>query len=445
MIRYSLMTLGCPKNEVDSQHMNGFLSGEKDFKYTADFKEAEVIIINTCGFIQDAKEESIETILAALEYKNQYNCRSVVVTGCLTQRYSEELKNDIPEIDAILGTSNFDEIAEVVRESLEGKETGGIEEAGFDYSSSLPRELDNEVYAYLKIAEGCNNNCTYCSIPQIRGTVKSRSIADIKAEAERIAESGIKELIIIAQDTTQYGVDIYGRSALAPLLKKLAEVEGIKWIRVLYSYPEFITDEIIEVFAEEDKICNYFDLPIQHSSEKIRKLMNRKGNEEDIANIINKIRNKIPDAKIRTSLITGFPGEKQEDFNNLKEFVKKFKFDRLGVFEFSREEGTAAYNLDHRVSEKIKAERKEEIMQLQQEISLAKNKELVGRKVEVIIEDQDQENYLARSRYDSPEIDNQIYIPIKDFNLEIGEIYQAVIKEAFHYDLIGEIEDEFTK
>ncbi|MFP4370999.1 MAG: 30S ribosomal protein S12 methylthiotransferase RimO [Halanaerobium sp.] len=445
MIRYSLMTLGCPKNEVDSQHMNGFLSGEKDFKYTADFKEAEVIIINTCGFIQDAKEESIETILAALEYKSQYNCRSVVVTGCLTQRYSEELKNDIPEIDAILGTSNFDEIAEVVRESLEGKETGGIEEAGFDYSSSLPRELDNEVYAYLKIAEGCNNNCTYCSIPQIRGTVKSRSIADIKAEAERIAESGIKELIIIAQDTTQYGVDIYGRSALAPLLKKLAEVEGIKWIRVLYSYPEFITDEIIEVFAEEDKICNYFDLPIQHSSEKIRKLMNRKGNEEDIANIINKIRNKIPDAKIRTSLITGFPGEKQEDFNNLKEFVKKFKFDRLGVFEFSREEGTAAYNLDHRVSEKIKAERKEEIMQLQQEISLAKNKELVGRKVEVIIEDQDQENYLARSRYDSPEIDNQIYIPIKDFNLEIGEIYQAVIKEAFHYDLIGEIEDEFTK
>ncbi|MFP4020620.1 MAG: 30S ribosomal protein S12 methylthiotransferase RimO, partial [Halanaerobium sp.] len=316
---------------------------------------------------------------------------------------------------------------------------------GFDYSSSLPRELDNEVYAYLKIAEGCNNNCTYCSIPQIRGTVKSRSIADIKAEAERIAESGIKELIIIAQDTTQYGVDIYGRSALAPLLKKLAEVEGIKWIRVLYSYPEFITDEIIEVFAEEDKICNYFDLPIQHSSEKIRKLMNRKGNEEDIANIINKIRNKIPDAKIRTSLITGFPGEEQEDFNNLKEFVKKFKFDRLGVFEFSREEGTAAYNLDHRVSEKIKAERKEEIMQLQQEISLAKNKELVGRKVEVIIEDQDQENYLARSRYDSPEIDNQIYIPIKDFNLEIGEIYQAVIKEAFHYDLIGEIEDEFTK
>jgi ribosomal protein S12 methylthiotransferase len=305
--------------------------------------------------------------------------------------------------------------------------------------------LDNNVYAYLKIAEGCNNNCTYCSIPQIRGTVKSRSIADIKAEAEKIAESGIKEIIIIAQDTTQYGVDIYGRSALAPLLRKLAEVKGIKWIRVLYSYPEFITDEIIEVFAEEEKICNYFDLPIQHSSAKIRKLMNRRGNEEDIANIINKIRNKIPDAKIRTSLITGFPGENEEDFRKLKEFVKKSKFDRLGVFEFSREEGTAAYNFDQRVSQELKAERKEEIMQLQQEISLTKNKELVGRKIEIIIEDREQENYLARSRYDSPEIDNQIYIPVEENELEIGEIYQAVIKEAFHYDLIGEIEDESTK
>ena len=444
MIKYSLMTLGCPKNEVDSQHMNGFLRGDKDFEYTNDFKKAEVIVINTCGFIQDAKEESIETILTALEYKNKYNCKSVIVTGCLTQRYSEELKKDIPEIDAILGTSNFDEIAEVIRESLEGKETGGIEEAGFDYSSSLPRELDNNVYAYLKIAEGCNNNCTYCSIPQIRGTVKSRSIADIVAEAKRIAESGIKEIIIIAQDTTQYGIDIYGRSALAPLLKKLAEVEGIKWIRVLYSYPEFITDEIIDVFAEEEKICNYFDLPIQHSSEKIRKLMNRKGTEEDIANIINKIRNKIPDAKLRTSLITGFPGEDEKDFEQLKEFVKKYKFDRLGVFEFSREEGTAAYNFEHRVPAEIKAERKEEIMQLQQEISLSKNQKFVNKKLEIIIEDQDQENYLARSRYDSPEIDNQIYIPIENHELQIGEIYQAVIKEAFHYDLIGEIENERT-
>lgn len=446
MIKYSLMTLGCPKNEVDSQHMNGFLSSEEDFIYTDNFKKAEVIIINTCGFIQDAKEESIETILTALNYKKEENCRSVIVTGCLTQRYSEELKNDIPEIDAVLGTSNFDQIAEVIRGSLEGEDIGGIKEAGFDYSSSLPRDLNNnQVYAYLKIAEGCSNNCSYCSIPEIRGPIKSRSIADIAREAEKIAETGVKELIIIAQDTTQYGVDIYGRSALAPLLKRLTEIEGIKWIRVLYSYPEFITDEIIDVFAEEDKICSYFDLPIQHSAEKIRKLMNRRGDKEDIANIINKIRNKIPAVKLRTSLITGFPGEDQDDFSSLKDFVKEYKFDRLGVFEFSREEGTAAYNLDHQLSEKIKAERKEEIMQLQQEISLAKNREFIGQKIEVIIEAKDKENYLARSRYDAPEIDNQIYIPIKNHNLEIGAIYQAEIKKAFHYDLIGEIEDESTE
>ncbi|RQD75083.1 MAG: MiaB/RimO family radical SAM methylthiotransferase, partial [Halanaerobium sp. MSAO_Bac5] len=301
MIKYSIMTLGCPKNEVDSQHMQGFLSSESDFEYINDFEKAEVIIINTCGFIQDAKEESIDTILTALEYKKAHNCRSVVVTGCLTQRYSEELQAEIPEIDAVLGTSNFDKIAEVVKESLAGQKTGGIAAAGFDYSASLPRELDNNVFAYLKIAEGCNNNCSYCSIPQIRGGIKSRTIADIKREAEKIAESGIKELILIAQDTTQYGVDIYGRSALAPLLRKLTEVEGIEWIRILYSYPEFITDEMIEVIAEEDKICNYLDLPIQHSAIKIRKLMNRKGDRTDIANIINMIRNKIPDVKLRTS------------------------------------------------------------------------------------------------------------------------------------------------
>jgi len=445
MIKYSLMTLGCPKNEVDSQHMHGFLSGEDDFIYVDDFKEAEAIIINTCGFIQDAKEESIETILTALEYKEKYQAKSVVVTGCLTQRYSEELQNDIPEIDAILGTSNFDKIAEVVRESLEGQKTGGISEAGFDYSSSLPRQFDNQVFAYLKIAEGCSNNCTYCSIPQIRGPIKSRSIADITAEAKEIAEKGIKELILIAQDTAQYGIDIYGRSALAPLLKKLVQVEGIEWIRILYSYPEFISEEIIDVIAAEDKICNYLDLPVQHSSSRIRKLMNRKGNKKDIANIINMIRKKIPNIKLRTSLITGFPGETEEDFVDLKNFVEEMKFDRLGVFEFSREEGTAAYNLPNRVPGEIKKSRKDEIMELQSEISLAKNKELLNEKLEVIIEDSDDEYYIARSRYDAPEIDNLIYIPIENNKLKTGGIYKAVIREAFHYELKGEIIDESTK
>jgi ribosomal protein S12 methylthiotransferase len=444
MIKYSLMTLGCPKNEVDSQHMHGFLNKENDFKYTENFKDAEVIIINTCGFIQDAKEESIETILAALEYKNEYNCKSVVVTGCLTQRYSEQLENDIPEIDAVLGTSNFDKIADVVRDSLKGKNSGGIDTAGFEYSSTLPRQIDNNVFSYLKIAEGCSNNCTYCSIPQIRGPLKSRSIADIVREAENIAESGIKEVILIAQDTAQYGVDIYGRSALAPLLRKLADIDGIEWIRVLYSYPEFLTEEIIETIAEEPKVCNYLDIPIQHSSSKIRKLMNRKGDKQAIANIINMIRNKIPDVKLRTSLITGFPGESEKDFNNLKEFVKEMEFDRLGVFEFSREEGTAAYNLPDRVPAEVKKKRKDQIMDIQTEISLNKNKDLLDKTLEVIIEAKDEEYYTARSRFDTPEIDNLIYIPINQ-NLNIGEIYEAVIREAFHYELKGEIKNESTK
>ncbi|SFL13072.1 30S ribosomal protein S12 methylthiotransferase RimO [Halanaerobium salsuginis] len=445
MIKYALLTLGCPKNEVDSQYMQGFLSKEKEFSYTSDFETADTIIINTCGFIQDAKEESIDTILTAINYKNEYSCQSVIVTGCLTQRYSEELAAEIPEIDAILGTSNFDQIASVIKASLAGKKSGGITKAGFEYNSALPREIDNQVFAYLKIAEGCNNNCTYCSIPQIRGPVKSRSIADVYREAVKIVDSGINELIIIAQDTTQYGVDIYGRPALAPLLKKLVEIEDLKWIRLLYSYPEFIDDELIDVLAAEEKICNYLDLPIQHSAAKIRKLMNRKGNSQEIANIINKLRKRIPGIKLRTSLITGFPGETEADFAELKDFVEEYRFDRLGVFEFSREEGTAAYNLPDQIPAAVKAARKEEIMQLQQEISLQKNQELIGQQLEVIIEGKEEENYLARSRYDAPEIDNQIYLPIRDNNLEIGKIYQAVIKEAFHYDLIGEIKDELTK
>ncbi|ADQ14710.1 30S ribosomal protein S12 methylthiotransferase RimO [Halanaerobium hydrogeniformans] len=445
MIKYSIMTLGCPKNEVDSQHMQGFLNSDSEFEYINNFEKAEVIIINTCGFIQDAKEESIDTILTALEYKKEHNCRSVVVTGCLTQRYSEELQDEIAEIDAVLGTSNFDKITEVIKESLAGKKAGGIEEAGFDYSASLPRELDNNVFAYLKIAEGCNNNCSYCSIPQIRGGIKSRTIADIIREAKKIAESGIKELILIAQDTTQYGIDIYGRSALAPLLRKLTEVEGIEWIRILYSYPEFITEEMIEVIAEEDKICNYLDLPIQHSAIKIRKLMNRKGDREDIANIINMIRNKIPDVKLRTSLISGFPGESQADFEDLKNFIKEFKFDRLGVFEFSLEEDTAAYNLPNRISPEVKKQRKEELLEIQQEISLEKNKGLLNQELEVIIEEKTDDHYLARSRFDSPEIDNQIYIPVANNDLKIGNIYRTFITEAYHYELKGEIKDESTK
>ncbi|RCW51519.1 MULTISPECIES: 30S ribosomal protein S12 methylthiotransferase RimO [unclassified Halanaerobium] len=448
MIKYSLITLGCPKNEVDSQHMKGFLSDYSEFIETDDFKEAKVIIINTCGFIQDAKEESIETILNAASYKDNHSCRSLIVTGCLTQRYSSDLIKEIPEIDAVLGTGNFDRIVEVIKNSLSGKKNKGVSEPGFEYYSELPRKLNNDYFAYLKIAEGCNNNCTYCSIPKIRGPVKSRKIEDIVTEAEKLAKKGIKELIIIAQDTTQYGVDIYGDSALTPLLKKLIKVKGIHWIRILYSYPEFIKDDLINLISREDKLCSYLDLPIQHSVNKIRKLMNRRGKSEDISNLINKLRNNISDIVIRTSLIVGFPGETEEDFLELKNFIKKHEFDRLGVFKFSREEDTAAYNFSDQVSEEVKEKRYEEIMELQQQIALKKNRKLIGESLEVIIEDIEDEYYLARSKYDAPEIDNQIYIK-KNSNqhsrLKIGDFVICKIKEAYEYDLIGEISNESTE
>ncbi|MGM0601714.1 MAG: 30S ribosomal protein S12 methylthiotransferase RimO [Bacillota bacterium] len=448
MIKYSLITLGCPKNEVDSQHMKGFLSEYSEFTETDDLKNAEVIIINTCGFIQDAKEESIETILNAAAYKENYNCRSLIVTGCLTQRYSSELIQEIPEIDSILGTGNFDEIVEVIKKSLVGHKNKNITEPGFDYRSDLPRKLDNDYFAYLKIAEGCNNNCTYCSIPKIRGPVKSRKIEDIVEEANNLAKRGIKELIVIAQDTTQYGVDIYGKSSLTPLLKELVKINEIKWIRILYSYPEFIEDDLIKLISEKEKICSYLDLPIQHSSNKIRKLMNRRGKRKDISNLINNLRNNIPDIVIRTSLIVGFPGESKKDFLDLKNFVEENEFDRLGVFKFSREEDTAAYNFPDQISEDIKEKRYEKIMEIQQQISLKKNRKLVGVSLEVVIEDIEDEYYLARSKYDAPEIDNQIYIE-KNSNqhssLKIGDFVECKIKEAYEYDLIGEILNESTK
>ncbi len=448
MIKYSLITLGCPKNEVDSQHMKGFLSDYNEFIETDDFEKAEVIIINTCGFIQDAKEESIETILNAASYKENHSCSSLIVTGCLTQRYSSDLIKEIPEIDAVLGTGNFDRIVEVIKNSLAGKKNEGISEPGFDYRSDLPRKLDNNYFAYLKIAEGCNNNCTYCSIPKIRGPVKSREIEDIVKEANNLVKKGIKELIVIAQDTTQYGIDIYGKSALTPLLKKLVNLNGIRWIRILYSYPEFIKDDLINLISKEDKLCSYLDLPIQHSADKIRNLMDRRGKSKDISNLINKLRNNISDIVIRTSLIVGFPGETNEDFLELKNFVKKHEFDRLGVFKFSREEDTAAYNFPNQISEEVKERRYEEIMELQQQIALKKNRKLVGESLEVVIENIEDEHYLGRSKYDAPEIDNQIYIKRssnQNSSLKIGDFVNCKIKEAYEYDLIGEISNESTE
>ncbi|MFW6281602.1 MAG: 30S ribosomal protein S12 methylthiotransferase RimO [bacterium] len=441
MIRVTLITLGCPKNQVDSEYMESMLKNE--FKIVKNSEEAEVIIINTCGFIEDAKQESIDTILEAARYKEEGNCRALIVTGCLTQRYKEKIINEIPEIDAILGTGNFDKIVTTVKKVLTGDKVNKIDSPDFDYRYDLPRNITNNHYTYIKIAEGCNNNCSYCAIPNIRGKVKSRPIEDIYKEIKNLNQTNIKEIILIAQDITQYGIDIYNDSALVSLLEKIVSLDNIKWIRLLYSYPERITQQLINLIKNESIICNYLDLPIQHSSNKIRKKMGRKGKRKEIIDLINTLRTEIEDISIRTSLIVGFPGETEKDFQDLKKFIKKIKFDRLGVFKYSREEGTAAANFNDQISSEIKEKRYDEIMKIQQEISLQKNKQYIGKNIQVLIDEIYKDYAVGRSQYDAPEIDNQIII----YNTELkpGDLIKCKITDAYEYDLIGEEINEFTK
>lgn len=443
MLKIGLITLGCPKNQVDSELMLGDLSTRSDVKLVEDINEADVIIINTCGFIQDAKEESIEAIIEAGRLKKDGNCQALIVTGCLTQRYQDEILKEMPEVDAILGTGTFDQIGETIDKVLKGERISNIGNPSFSYKSGLPRVLTDSQFAYVKIAEGCSNNCTYCSIPRIRGPFKSRPLEDIYTEVKMLADQGIKEVILVAQDTTQYGIDIYGKPVLSELLKRLVTVEKISWIRLMYSYPEFISNDLIEIIAREEKICNYLDLPVQHSADRIRKLMNRKGKRKDLVNLIKRIRHKIPDTAIRTSLIVGFPGEDEDDFEDLVNFVQEIKFDRLGVFKYSPEEETVAASLPGKIPDVIKEERYNKIMEIQQEIAYRKNQELIGRILPIIIDEIKDNTALARSQYDAPEIDNQIYLPAD--NLKVGDIVKCRIKEAFEYDLIGERDYEFAK
>ncbi|MGM0437578.1 MAG: 30S ribosomal protein S12 methylthiotransferase RimO [Bacillota bacterium] len=436
MYKVFFKTLGCPKNEVDSEYMSGSLKIQDNFKIVDKAKKSDVIVVNTCGFINDAKEESIETIFDAVYYKDNGYCSAVIVTGCLTQRYFEQIKKEIPEIDAILGTGNFDRIAEVIESVMNGNNIYEVsDDPSFDYKSSLPRNYSNEYTSYLKIAEGCNNNCTYCTIPKIRGRLNSRPIEDLVKEVKQMIDRGIKEIIIIAQDITQYGVDIYGESKLVSLLEKLVNLKGLKWIRLLYAYPERIDDKLINLIKKEDKICNYLDIPIQHSVEKIRKKMGRKGSSNELVNLIEKIRNKIPDIVLRTSLIVGFPQETENDFEQLVEFVKNMRFSRLGVFQFSREEGTPAFHMEGQIEEKTKELRFNKIMQIQQQISLENNKKLIGKKLEVLVIDKKDSYYLARSQYDAPEIDNQIYL--EGESLSIGDFVKCKITGAKDYDLFA--------
>lgn len=443
MIKVGLISLGCSKNQVDSELILGTISSESSLEIVEDLNMADVIIINTCGFIQAAKEESIETILEAASLKETAELKGIIVTGCLTQRYKDEILKEIPEVDAILGTGTFGNINRVINDVLNGKRISNIGNPSYSYKASLPRIITDSHFAYVKIAEGCNNNCTYCSIPKIRGPFYSRTIEDLEAEVKHLTDQGVKEIILIAQDITRYGEDIYNKAALNELIERLMMNRDIRWLRLMYSYPENISEGLIDLIARENRICNYLDLPIQHSSDKIRKLMNRRGSREELIALVNKLRTRIPDMIIRTTLIVGFPGETEEEFQDLLQFVKKLKFDRLGVFKYSQEEGTAAADFAAQVSDKIKVERYNRIMKIQQDISYNNNQKMINRELEVIVDEINEDTAIGRTQYDAPEIDNQIFLPAN--NIQIGDMVKCNILEAYEYDLIGELNNETTK
>lgn len=439
MLKIALESLGCSKNLVDAEIMMGILN-KKGYQLVEDFCEADIILVNTCGFIESAKNESIQAILEIAQLKETANLKILVVTGCLAQRYSEELKQEIPEIDAIVGTGSYQNIDEIVANIQKEKHIISLENIDFTFNENLPRYVSTPSYmAYLKIGEGCDNLCTYCIIPKLRGKYRSRKIEDILDEANTLVKNGAKEIVVIAQDTTKYGFDLYNKEMLPTLLEKLAQIDGLKWIRVMYSYPETISEELIDVIANNDNICNYFDMPIQHASNKILKLMNRKTTKEDILRKVSLIREKIKNVTIRTTTIVGFPGETDEDFEELVEFIKQVKFDRLGAFEYSNEEGTPAYKLPNHVDDEIKSQRRERLMLVQQEISRELNEKKIGNVYEVLVEEKiDEDTYLGRTMEDAQEIDNIVYIK-SEKEILIGSFVDVKIYDALEYDLMGEI------
>ena len=445
MLKIALESLGCSKNLMDAEIMTGILK-EKGYEFVEEFAEANIIIVNTCGFIRDAKQESIDTIVELSQLKEFGKLKYLIVTGCLAQRYADELLEEIPEIDAIVGTGNFMNISEIIDRLESEKNVTEIGNIEFAFDETLPRYVSTpEHMAYLKIGEGCSNHCTYCIIPKLRGKYRSRKIEDIVEEAKSLAAEGVKELVVIAQDTTRYGEDLYGEAKLAELLEELAGIEGIKWIRIMYSYPESITEKLIDVIAAHDNICSYFDMPIQHASNRVLKRMNRRTSKEDIRNKVEMIRSKIPDAVIRTTVIVGFPGETEEDLEELIEFMKEIKFDRLGAFAYSREEGTPADRMDGHMDEEIKEERRERVMMVQQAISEEINQKREDKVFEVLIEEEAEEGvYVGRTQGDAEEIDSVVYVN-SDEELEIGSFVNVYITEAMEYDLIGDVVDELAE
>ena len=437
--KVGMVSLGCDKNRVDSEIMLGVMN--KEYEITNNPKEADIIIVNTCGFIEKATQESIDTILEMANYKTKHNCKLLIATGCLTQRYGKELQELMPEIDIMLGVNDYTKIDKLIREFIL-KENMQDKFAEVNYSDENINEgervltTDNST-AYLRIAEGCNNFCTYCIIPKIRGKFRSREMESILKEAEGLAKKGVKELILIAQDTTLYGSDLYGKKSLHVLLNKLSKIEGIEWIRVLYCYPEEIYDELISEMATNDKVLKYLDLPIQHISSKILKLMGRKTTKEDIINKIEKLRREIPEIALRTSLIVGFPNETEEDFNELKEFLKEYKLEKVGVFKYSREEGTPAAIMGGQIDEETKEAREKELMLLQSEISNEINSLKIGKTYDVLVEGFNGEYYYGRNYEMAPEIDGNVFFKKKHCGSYNGEIVKVKIEENTEYDLIG--------
>lgn len=434
------ISLGCDKNLVDTEVMLGLLAS-KGYQMTDDETQADVIVINTCCFIHDAKEESIQSILEMAEYKKEGKLKALIVTGCLAQRYKKEIVEEIPEVDAVLGTTSYDKIVEAIDEALKGHVM--VEMTDID---ALPEVETKRLvttgghFAYLKIAEGCDKHCTYCIIPKIRGNFRSVPMEKLLQEAKELADQGVKELILVAQETTLYGKDLYGEKSLHKLLKELCKISGIQWIRILYCYPEEIYDELIQVIKEEKKICHYLDLPIQHASDGILKRMGRRTSKGQLMEIIAKLRQEIPDIAIRTTLITGFPGETEEQHEELLDFVDEMEFDRLGVFTYSPEEDTPAAEMEDQINEEIKKDRQAEIMELQQDIAFDLAEDMIGREVLVMIEGKvaDENAYVGRTYKDAPNVDGLIFVNT-DEELLSGDFVKVKVTGALEYDLIGEI------
>lgn len=441
--KVSMVSLGCPKNLVDAEVMLGVLA-QQGYEITMDEKEAEVIIVNTCSFIKEAREESVDAILDLADRKQDGKCKTLVVAGCLPQRYQEELGHELPEVDILIGTGDYPRIAEILAEHQ--AQEGQIKYVGdpnYIYDETLPRLNSSPGwYAYLKIGEGCSNCCTYCVIPSLRGPYRSRPLESLIAEAQRLVSKGVRELILVSQDITRYGSDLPDRTSLAELIRQLAKIEGLQWIRLLYAYPDGITNELIELFQTEPKLCQYLDIPIQHISDNVLRRMQRRSSERQIRELIERLRNDVPGITLRTSLIVGFPGETVEDFMSLVQFVEKAQFDRLGVFCYSKEEGTPAAEMSDQISERVKRERHRKLMKAQARVSFRRNRAMVGKTEQVIVEGYSEETELllkGRTSRQAPDIDGQVYIT--SGHAEVGDIVTCVITDSSDYDLVAEMQD----